>query len=145
MARARCRATVIGAAGLTTIGFGAAPTAYAYESWCDLVEVHSPKVALISEPLRTDPNPVYANRLNSVYDRVIPQLQTVAQPRVWFPVFWGTPDIRADTQELIGAMRNLQDAANDGRATPADVQGVDDAIAVIHSECDGRRGLPPHN
>lgn len=120
---------------------GASP-ATAYASWCDLFEAHGPRIAVISEPLRTNPGGAEVGRLNTLYENVIPQLNTVARATFWFPNVYGSPDIRADMGNLVGAMRDLQDAANAGVSTEAQVQAVDDAIGVLHQQCAGKRGLP---
>lgn len=130
------------AAGLAAGALSAGPTAGAYASWCDLFESHGPRIAVMSEPLRTDPSGGNVGRLNSLYDNVIPQLNTVARATFWFPNGYGSPDIRADMGNLVGAMRELQDAANTGAPAPAQVQAVDDAIGVLHQKCAGKRGLP---
>lgn len=121
---------------------GFAPTAHSYESWCDLIETHAPRIAVVSEPLRVDPQPRDIDRLNLLYNRVIPQLNTVAFATFWYPNVWGSPDVRSDTRSLLTAMDDLQDLANDGQTAASAVQAVDDAIAVLHYQCDGHRGLP---
>ncbi|MUL67115.1 hypothetical protein BOO86_21760 [Mycobacterium sp. CBMA 234] len=134
-----CWAPFVGALA----GLGAAPPAHAYDSWCDLVETHSPRIALVSEPLREAPTQRNIDRLNVFYNRVIPQLNTVAFATFWYPDVWGSPDIRPDVHVLLGAMDDLQTTANDGTVTAAGVQRVDDAIGVLHQQCAGKRSLPP--
>lgn len=136
--------SVIGAiaVGLAAGTLWGVPPAGAYSSWCDLFEAHGSRIALISEPLRTNPDGGNIGRLNSYYDNVIPQLNTVALARFWYPNVYGSPDIRADMGNLVGAMRGLQDAANQGEPTAERVQAVDDVIGVLHQKCVGKRGLP---
>lgn len=131
-----------GAAGLAVGALAAGPTANAYSSWCDLFETHGPRIAVISEPLRTTASGADIGRLNSFYDNVIPVLNTVVFATFWYPNVYGSPDIRADMGNLVGAMHALQDAANAGDPTSAQVQAVDDAIGVLHQQCAGKRGLP---
>lgn len=141
----RAEATLIsaaGAVGLLLAALGGAPAAHAYSSWCDLFEAHGARIAVVSEPLRSNPGPGDVDRLNSLYDNVTPQLNTVAEARFWYPNVYGSPDIRADMGNLVGAMRNLQDAANQREPAGAQVQAVDDAVGVLHQRCAGRRGLP---
>ncbi|GAA2434746.1 hypothetical protein GCM10009856_51810 [Mycolicibacterium llatzerense] len=128
---------------VTVAGLGTAPTAGAYDSWCDLVESHGARIALLAEPLRTNPGPMDIGRLNSYYNRVIPLLNTVGFATFWYPNVWGSPDIRSDTRDLLAGMHTLQDSANYGQPTADMVQDVDNAVAVLHSKCDGRVGLPP--
>lgn len=128
--------------GLATVALCSAPAATAYSSWCDLFEAHGARIAVVSEPLRINPGSGDVGRLNSLYENVIPQLNTVAFARFWFPNVYGSPDIRADMGNLVGAMRALQDAANHGEPTDAQVQAVDDAIGLLHHRCTDRRGLP---
>lgn len=130
-------------AGGSTLGLGAAPPAHAYDSWCHLTEAYTPRVALVSEPLRGNHNQRDIDRLNVYYNKVIPQLSTVAWATFWYPNVWGSPDIREDTKTLLASMDNLQDLANDGTPTPEAVQQVDDAVAVIHNQCEGHTELPP--
>lgn len=136
--------SVIGASvvGLAACTLWSAPAVGAYASWCDLFETHAPRIVLISEPLRTNPGGADVGRLNSFYGNVIPQLDTVALATFWFPNSYGSPDIRPEMQNLVDAMRDLQDGANRGEPTHARVQAVDDAIGVLHQKCAGRRGLP---
>ncbi|OHT79320.1 hypothetical protein BKG69_13080 [Mycobacteroides chelonae] len=132
-------------AGLAVIAgaLSYAPTARAYDSWCDLVETHAPHIALVSEPLRQDNDQRATDRLNDFYAKVIPQLNTVASATFWYPNVWGSPDIRADTRVLMDAMADLQSAANDHTPAAAQVQAVDGALAALHNQCAGKRGLPP--
>lgn len=131
-----------GALGLVTAALGCAPAAHAYSSWCDLFEAHGARVAVVSEKLRTNPGPGDVERLNSLYDSVIPQLNTVARATFWYPNVYGSPDIRADMGSLVGAMHSLQDAANRQEPVDTQVQAVDDAVGVLHQRCAGKRGLP---
>lgn len=131
--------------GLALCSLSWAPVASAYSSWCDLVEAHSLRIALVSEPLRANPGQLDVDRLNSFYDKVIPQLDTVAHAAVWYPQIWGSPDIRSNTQDLIGAMFALEGTANDGEPAATEVQAVDDTLGVLHQQCDGKRGLPPRD
>ncbi|MDO3218038.1 Uncharacterised protein [Mycobacteroides abscessus subsp. abscessus] len=133
--------TLIAAGALS--GIAPAPVAYAYESWCDLVEYHAPRIALVSEPLRTSHEQRDIDRLNLFYNRAIPQLNTVAFATFWYPNIWGSPDIRSDTRALLAAMDSLQDLANDAQPTEGAVQDVDNALGSLHKQCDGHRGLPP--
>lgn len=120
-----------------------APTAHAYDSWCDLVETHAPHIAMVSEPLRQDNDQRATDRLNDFYAKVIPQLNTVASATFWYPNVWGSPDIRFDTRVLMDAMADLQSVANDHTPAAAQVQAVDAALATLHNQCAGKRGLPP--
>lgn len=138
-------APAISVAALMAAGFGCAPYAYAYDSWCDLMEAHTPRVALISEPLRINPGDLDVARADNVYNRTIPLFNTVAFATFWYPNVWGSPDIRGDARVLVDAMHNLQNTADRGQATAGDVQAVDDAIAAIHAQCDGKTGLPPRD
>lgn len=131
------------AAGLITAAMVQAPTAWAYDSWCDLVETHGPGIAVASEKFRQDYRLRDVDRLNSYYDKVIPQLNSVAYATFWYPNVWGSPDIRADTRDLMGAMANLRDTVSEQRPAADEVQAVDDSLAVLHAQCDGKRGLPP--
>ncbi|SEA30939.1 hypothetical protein SAMN04488580_102319 [Mycobacterium sp. 283mftsu] len=119
------------------------PAAHAYDSWCDLVETHAPRIAVVSEPLRTGNDQLATDRLNDFYTKVIPQLNTVASATFWYPNVWGSPDIRTDTRSLMNAMADLQDVANEYQPAAAQVAAVDDALARLHRQCEGHRGLPP--
>ncbi|RIU10257.1 hypothetical protein [Mycobacteroides abscessus] len=136
-------ACALSAAG-ALLGVAPEPPAYAYESWCDLVEYHAPRIALVSEPLRTSYQQRDIDRLNLFYNRAIPQLNTVAFATFWYPNIWGSPDIRSDTRTLLAAMDNLQDLANDAQPTGGAVQDVDNALGSLHTQCNGNRGLPPN-
>jgi hypothetical protein len=124
-------------------GIPAPPAAHAYDSWCDLVETHAPRIALVSEPLRTGNDQLATDRLNDFYTKVIPQLNTVASATFWYPNVWGSPDIRSDTRTLMNAMADLQGVATDSQPAGAQVAAVDDALATLHRQCAGHRGLPP--
>lgn len=138
----RCLSVAVAVAVLTVGGsLTDAPPANAYDSWCDLVETHTPRIALVSEPLRTGSSQRAVDRLNDFYAKVFPQLNTVASATFWYPNVWGSPDIRADTRVLMNAMSTLQNAANDHGSVAAQVQDVNDAIAVLHSQCARQRGL----
>ncbi|MGV0625548.1 hypothetical protein [Mycolicibacter minnesotensis] len=131
-------------AGVAGVAFlAAAPCAHAYSSWCDVFETHGARVAVVTEPLRGNPGPSEIGRLNSLYDNVIPVFGTVAYATFWYPDVWGSPDIRPEMTGLIGAMRDLQGAANAGQPTGAEVQAVDDRIGELHRQCVGKRELPP--
>ncbi|WP_418002832.1 hypothetical protein ACNO8X_22810 [Mycobacterium sp. PDNC021] len=119
-----------------------APDARAYESWCDIAESHGPRIALISEPLRTNPSQRDVDRMNMLYNRVIPLLKTAGFASFWHPDVWGSPDIRPEIRTLLAAMDDLQTAANNEAASAAQVQAVDDVVADLNQKCDGKRGLP---
>ncbi|MUM20957.1 hypothetical protein FZI91_04480 [Mycobacterium sp. CBMA271] len=125
------------------MGLAAAPDARAYDSWCDITESHGPPIALASEALRARPSQREVDRMNLLYNNVIPLLNTVGSATFWYPDVWGSPDIRPDTQRLLAAMDDLQTAANNGESSARQVQAVDDAVATLHQKCDGKRGLPP--
>ncbi|SLG56201.1 hypothetical protein [Mycobacteroides abscessus] len=137
-----CASGVAGA--MVVVGVGSAPAARAYDSWCDLVETHGPRIAVLSNRLINSHEQWDIDRLNSFYDKVIPQLNTVGYAAFWNPNVWGSPDIRPDTRDLLGAMHNLQDSANQGQHTDDDVLDVQSTLVVIHTKCDGKRGLPPN-
>jgi len=130
---------------MTIASMGNAPPADAYDSWCDLVESHGARIALLAEPLRANAGPMDISRLNSYYDRLTPLLNTVGYATFWYPDVWGSPDIRPDTRELLDRMHYLQDLANRGQGTGDAVQDVDNAVGVLHSKCDGKTGLPPRS
>lgn len=132
----------VGSLALAIAGLGAAPTAGAYASWCDIVESHGARIVLLSEPLRSNPSPMDIGRLNSYYNRVIPLLVTVGEATFWYPNVWGSPDIRSDTGDLLNGMHTLQDSANYGQPTGDMVQSVDNSVAVLHAKCEGHVGLP---
>jgi len=89
------------------IGLSCTPPAHAHKSWCDLVEAHITKVALLAEPMRTNATEADVARLSSVYDRAVPAFNTVGYATFWHPNVCGSPDIRGDTRVLIDAMRNM--------------------------------------
>lgn len=126
------------------VGLPTAPDARAYDSWCDITETYGPRIALTSEAVRTGSAQRDVDRLNLLYNRVIPLLNTVGFSTFWYPDVWGSPDIRPDTRTLLTAMDDLQTALNNGRASAAQVQAVDDAVAALHQKCDNKRGLPSH-
>lgn len=136
-----CITTLFGA--MTIASMGSAPPAGAYDSWCDVVESHGARIALVAEPLRANAGPMDIARLNNYYDRLTPLLNTVGYATFWYPDVWGSPDIRSDTRDLLARMHSLQDLANQGQATGGAVQEVDNAVGVLHSKCDGKTGLPP--
>ncbi|MBB4852887.1 hypothetical protein HNP40_000253 [Mycobacteroides chelonae] len=119
-----------------------APAARAYDSWCDIAETHGPRIALASEPLRDGRSQREVDRMNLLYNRVIPVLNTVGFATFWYPDVWGSPDIRPETRQLLAAMDALQTAANNDVPSAEQVQGVDEALAILHQKCKGKRGLP---
>ncbi|OAT68849.1 hypothetical protein AWB85_07685 [Mycobacteroides immunogenum] len=142
-----CQRLTTGVAGLALViaAVVCAPVASAYDSWCDLIETHSPGIAIASEKMRGDYSPRDVDRLVDYYGKVIPQLNTVGYATFWYPNVWGSPDIRPQTRDLMAAMFDLQSTVLDGAPAASQVQTVDDTIAVLHGECAGKRGLPPRD
>ncbi|WP_131831964.1 hypothetical protein [Mycobacteroides abscessus] len=138
-------ATGIVGIALVTTGVAYAPVASAYDSWCDLVETHAPGIAIASEKMRSDYSPRDVDRLVDYFGKVIPQLNTVGYATFWYPNVWGSPDIRQQTRNLMDTMFDLQNTVIDGQPAAGQVQAVDDAIAILHGECAGKRGLPPRD
>ncbi|WP_079626120.1 hypothetical protein [Mycobacteroides abscessus] len=141
------RRLATGIAGVALVATGVAypPAANAYDSWCDLIETHAPGIAIASEKVRGNYSPRDVDRLVDYYGKVIPQLNTVGYATFWYPNVWGSPDIRPQTRDLMVAMFDLQNTVIDGQPAASQVQTVDDAVAVLHGECAGKRGLPPRD